>query len=190
MQNINDYVTWNSEKYIFEDENDLDKILSLDIEYEKYGKEWFSLSTVRAFSTGKEFLEYYFTETFPRQISWSYSKYELPHDMKVTLDFLLKKLTELYGKNDKTLVKIQNINILFKDYINRGKFSLPDLKKFIMEINKIGLNFGTTKIELNYVGDYKGLVEIAFEQGAHYLDDDNPNTKPEVELIKYLIDSD
>lgn len=183
------YLTWNSEKFIFQDEADLEKILSLDIEYEKYGKEWFSLSTVRAFNTGKELLEYYFTETFPRQISWSYEKYNLPDDMKVNMDTLLEKLYEIYGENDKSLVKVQNIIVLFKDYMNRGKFSLEDLKKFRSEITQIGLNFGTTKIDLSYIGDYKGIVEIAFEQGAHYLDDESSSERPEVELIKYLIDT-
>lgn len=188
---MQDYVTWNSEKYIFEDEKDLGKILSLDIEYERHGKEWYSLSTVRAFATGKEYLEYYFTETFPRQISWSYDKYELPDDMKISMDELLKKLQELYGKNDKTLVKIQNIIVLFKDYLNRGKFKIEDLKKFRNEIEKIGLNFGKTKVELKYVGDYKGLVEIAFENGAHYIDEENgADSLPEVELIRTLIDYD
>lgn len=190
MQTNQEYVTWNSEKYIFEDEKDLDKILSLDIEYEKHGKEWYSLSTVRAFNSGKEFLEYYYSETFPRQISWSYEKYDLPDDMKVSLDKLLEKLTELYGKNCKSLVKIQNIIVLFKDYMNRKKFSVEDLKKFTVEISKIGLNFGETKIEIPYVGDYRGLVDIAFQQGAHYLDDDKSEVRPEVELIKYLIDYD
>lgn len=188
MQN---YITWNSEKHIFQDEKDLSKILSLDIEYEKHGKEWYSLSTVRAFDTGKEYLEYYFTETFPRQISWSYEKYQLPDDMKISMDDLLKKLQELYGKNEKSLAKVQNIIVLFKDYMNRGKYSAGELKKFRNEIEKIGLNFGKTKVELAYVGDYKGLVEIAFENGAHYIDEENGNeTLLEVELIKTLIDYD
>ncbi|MGL5054333.1 MAG: hypothetical protein ACRC54_01435 [Fusobacteriaceae bacterium] len=190
MQSNQEYVTWNSEKYIFEDEKDLEKILSLDIEYEKQGKEWYSLSTVRAFNSGKEFLEYYFTETFPRQISWSYREYDLPDDMKVSLDKLLERLTELYGPKDVSLVKIQNIIVLFKDYMNRQKFSTEDLKKFIREITAIGLNFGVTKVEMAYVGDYKGLVEIAFEQGAHYLDEEDSGVRPEVELIRYLIDYD
>lgn len=189
MTNNLEYITWNSEEYIFKDENDLDKILVLDIEYEKYGKEWYSLSTVRCFKTGKELLEYYYTETFPRQISWSFSKYDLPDDMKISMDNLLEKLYELYGKNDKSLVKIVNLSTLFKDYLNRGKFSIENLKKFREEITKVGLNFGQTKIDISYVGDYKGLVEIAFENGAHYLDDDTSKTRPEVELIKYLIDN-
>ncbi len=183
-----EYITWNSEKYIFEDENDLNKILSLDIEYEKHDKEWLSLSTVRAFDTGKELLEYYFSETFPRQISWNYSKYELPQDMKISLNDLLDKLYVLYGKKDKSLEKIQNIIVLFTDYINRGKYSIDELQKFLTELHQIGLNFGITKIEIPYIGEYKGLVEIAFEQGAHYVDEDMESPRPEVDLIKYLID--
>ncbi|MGL4253486.1 MAG: hypothetical protein ACRCU6_01700 [Fusobacteriaceae bacterium] len=184
------YITWNSEKYIFQNEDDLGKILSLDVEYEKYGKEWYSLSTVRAFNSGRECLEYYYTETFPRQISWSFEKYQLPDDMKISMEDLLEELQALYGKQDKYLEKLQNIVVLFKDYINRGKFSMEDLKKFKNEIMKIGLNFGKTKIELQYIGDYKGLVEIAFENGAHYIDEEDGETSeiPEVELIKSLID--
>lgn len=187
---MQEYVTWNSEKYIFQDEQDLGKVLSLDVEYEKYGKEWYSLSTVRAFNNGKEYLEYYYTETFPRQISWNFEKYQRPDDMKISMDNLIVELQNLYGRNDKNIEKIQNIVVLFKDYINRGKFSIEELKKFRNEIMKIGLNFGKTKIDLQYVGDYKGLVEIAFENGAHYIDEEDGTTSeiPEVELIKSLID--
>ncbi|MGL4981000.1 MAG: hypothetical protein ACRC40_03670 [Fusobacteriaceae bacterium] len=184
------YITWNSEKYIFQNEHDLEKILSLDVEYEKYGKEWYSLSTVRAFNNGRECLEYYYSETFPRQISWSFEKYQQPEDMKISVENLLDELQKIYGKHDKNLEKVQNIDVLFKDYINRGKFSVEDLKKFKNEIMKIGLNFGKTKIDLQYIGDYKGLVEIAFENGAHYIDEEDGNVSelPEVELIKSLID--
>ncbi|MGL5963968.1 MAG: hypothetical protein ACRCZ2_06205, partial [Fusobacteriaceae bacterium] len=103
---------------------------------------------------------------------------------------LLDELQKIYGKHDKNLEKVQNIDVLFKDYINRGKFSIEDLKKFKNEIMKIGLNFGKTKIDLQYIGDYKGLVEIAFENGAHYIDEEDGNVSelPEVELIKSLID--
>lgn len=187
---MQEYITWNSEKYIFQDEQDLGKILSLDVEYEKHGKEWFSLSTVRAFNSGREFLEYYFTETFPRQISWSFDNYQLPDDMKVSMDTLLGEFQTSYGKQDKNVEKLQNIIVLFKDYMNRGKFSVEELKKFKNEIMRIGLNFGKTKIEIQYVGDYKGLVEIAFENGAHYIDDEDGSVSeiPEVELIRSLID--
>lgn len=188
MVTNNDYLTWNTEKYIFNDENDLNKILALDVEYEKYDSEWFSLSTVRAFSSGKELLEYYFSESFPRLISWSFSKYNFPDDMKITMEKLLQELTPIYGKNDKNIIRLLNIFVIFKDYLNREKFSLTDLKKFRHDISQIGLNFGNTKFELPYIGNSSGLIEIAFEQGAFFVDEDGTGN-PEVELIKYLIDS-
>lgn len=180
-----EYITWNSEKFIFQDEKDLGKILVLDKEYEKHGKNWLSLSTVRAFQNTKEVLEYYYEETFPRQISWSFEKYELPHDMKISLKELIEKLEKLYGKEDINLDKIRKIDYLFNKYLEKNQVSIKELLEFQKELKKIGTTFIITRVELDYIGDSAGVIEIAFSEGAEYLDQ---GEYPEVDLIRYLID--
>ena len=113
----NEYITWNTEKNIFQDQNDLEKILVLDVEYEKQNEEWYHLTTVRAFSTANDVLEYYYTETFPRLVAWSSWKYEGAEDMKISMENLLEKLEKIYGKKDgnlKNVKKIQNNTIQFR----------------------------------------------------------------------------
>lgn len=180
-----EYITWNSEKYFFQDEKDLDKILVLDREYEKHGKQWLSLSTVRAFETAREVLEYYFEETFPRQISWSFEKYELPHDMKISMKELIKKLEELYGKEDKIIDNIRKIENLFAKYLEKSNLTVKELLAFQKELKNLGTSFVVTRVDLDYIGDATGMIDIAFSEGADYLDEGD---YPEVDLIKFLID--
>ncbi|MGL6118945.1 MAG: hypothetical protein ACRC0V_00405 [Fusobacteriaceae bacterium] len=180
-----EYITWNSEKYFFQDEKDLEKILVLDKEYEKHEKKWLSLSTVRAFETPREVLEYYFEETFPRQISWSFEKYELPHDMKISMKELIKKLEELCGKEEKNLEKIRKIDNLFNKYLDKDNLIIKDLLTFQKELKNIGTTFIVTRVDLEYIGDATGMIDLAFSEGADYLDEGD---YPEVDLIKFLID--
>ena len=183
----NEYITWNTEKNIFQDQNDLEKILVLDVEYEKQNEEWYHLTTVRAFSTANDVLEYYYTETFPRLVAWSSWKYEGAEDMKISIEDLIEKLESLYGKKEENIKKIKSLQDKFLEYMKKKDLSLKELENFKKELEDMDIDFGVTKFNIEYIGDADGLMEIALSYGGMYLDDVE---YPEVELINYLTDFD
>lgn len=181
------YITWNTEKYIFQGQDDLVKILVLDVEYEKQADEWYHLTTVRAFINPKEALEYYYTESLPRLISWSFFKYDAPEDMKISMKDLIDKLEVLYESNDVNLKNAKKLQNKFLEYLNKEEINIEEINKFKKEFEEINMDFGVTKLSLEYIGNADGVIDIALSYGGLYLDD---SEEPEVELIKYLIDFD